>query len=36
MPLDGDTRDPVHSSIIDTDWPAVEAGLEKRLARLQI
>src|SRR5580704_13545830 len=29
---DGDVRDSVYFSIVDTDWPAVKAGLEKRLA----
>jgi RimJ/RimL family protein N-acetyltransferase len=28
---DGHVRDSVYFSIIDTDWPAVKAGLEKRL-----
>jgi N-acetyltransferase len=30
---DGHVRDSVYFSIIDTEWPAVKAGLEKRLAR---
>jgi RimJ/RimL family protein N-acetyltransferase len=30
---DGYVRDSVYFSIIDTEWPAVKAGLEKRLAR---
>ena len=29
---DGHVRDSVYFSIIDSDWPAVKAGLEKRLA----
>ena len=29
---DGHVRDSVYFSIIDTDWPQVKAGLEKRLA----
>src|ERR1700722_29834 len=29
---DGHVRDSVYFSIVDTDWPAVKAGLEKRLA----
>ncbi len=29
---DGHVRDSVYFSIIDTDWPAAKAGLEKRLA----
>ena len=29
---DGHVRDSVYFSIIDDDWPAVKAGLEKRLA----
>jgi len=29
---DGHVRDSVYFSIIDTDWPRVKAGLEKRLA----
>ena len=29
---DGHVRDSVYFSIIDTDWPAVKAGLQKRLA----
>lgn len=29
---DGHVRDSVYFSIIDTDWPAVRAGLERRLA----
>ena len=29
---DGHVRDSVYCSIIDSDWPAVKAGLEKRLA----
>ena len=28
---DGHVRDTVYFSVIDTDWPAVKAGLEKRL-----
>jgi RimJ/RimL family protein N-acetyltransferase len=28
---DGHVRDSVYFSIVDTDWPAVKAGLEKRL-----
>jgi hypothetical protein len=28
---DGYIRDSVLFSIVDTDWPAVKAGLEKRL-----
>jgi RimJ/RimL family protein N-acetyltransferase len=30
---DGYVRDSVYFSIIDTEWPAVKAGLEKRLAK---
>ena len=29
---DGHVRDSVYFSIVDTDWPAVKAGLEKRLS----
>jgi RimJ/RimL family protein N-acetyltransferase len=29
---DGHARDSVYFSVIDTDWPAAKAGLEKRLA----
>lgn len=29
---DGHVRDSVYFSVIDTDWPAAKAGLEKRLA----
>jgi len=29
---DGHVRDSVYFSIVDTDWPAVKAGLERRLA----
>jgi len=29
---DGHVRDSVYFSIVDTDWPAVKAGLQKRLA----
>lgn len=28
----GHVRDSVYFSVIDTDWPAAKAGLEKRLA----
>ena len=31
---DGHVRDSVYFSIVDTDWPAVKAGLEKRLAMI--
>jgi len=30
---DGHIRDSVYFSVVDTDWPSVKAGLEKRLAR---
>ncbi len=30
---DGYVRDSVYFSVVDTDWPTVKAGLEKRLAR---